>query len=117
MLECGAYAAANATGADVEKKDFQADTRYTVTLRDEAGKLRPANLYVYRLYEDFMIVRLTNSDGLLRKLKYDDVLKIVKTTAVPKEDRFTIPEAVLKEAVWKDRSSMFRYSTGPRRGK
>ncbi|QKT04375.1 hypothetical protein HUS23_11430 [Ectothiorhodospiraceae bacterium 2226] len=101
----------------MEKKDFQPDTRYTVTMRDEAGKLRPANLYVYRLYDDFMIVRLTNNDGLLRKMKYDDIIKIVKTTQVRPEERFTIPDAVLKEAVWKDRNSMFRYSSAPQRGK
>lgn len=101
----------------MEKKDFAQDTRYTVTLRDESGKLRPASIYIYKLYDDFMIVRLTQADGLLRKLKYDDVVKIVKTRQIAAEDRFFIPEAVLAEKVWKDRDMMFRYSSSPHMGK
>lgn len=101
----------------LEKKDFLPDTRYTVTMRDDDGKLRPANLYVYKVYDNFMIARMTNSDGLLRKLKYEDVEKIVKTREVRPEDRFFIPEAVLLEKAWADRDSMFRYSSSPRMGK
>lgn len=101
----------------MEKKDFEQDTRYTITMCDAEGKLRPASIYTYRLYDQFMIVRMTNNDGLLRKLKYDDVVKIVKTRAVAKEDRFSIPDAVLLEKAWKDRDVMFRYSSSPHMGK
>lgn len=101
----------------MEKKDFQQDTRYVITLRDSEGKLRPASIYVYRLYDEFMIARYTNGDGLLRKLKYEDVVKIVKTKPVASQDRFYIPEAVLLEKVWKDRDSMVRYSSSPHMGK
>lgn len=101
----------------LEKKDFKPDTRYTVTLREADGKLRPANMYVYKTYDEFMIVRMTNSDGLLRKFKYDDVVKIVKTREVTEEDRFYIPEAVLLEKAWADRDVMYRYSSSPHMGK
>lgn len=101
----------------MEKKDFQQDTRYVVTMRDAEGKLRPARMYVYRLYDDFMIARYTTGDGLLRKIKYEDIAKIVKVQPVAAQDRFFIPEAVLQEKAWKDRDSMFRYSTSPHMGK
>ncbi len=101
----------------MEQKDFQKDTRYTVTMRDAEGKLRPANIYIYRLYDEFMILRYINGDGLLRKVQYGDIVKIVKTVRVREEDRFYIPEAVLAEGAWKDRDSMFRYSTSPHMGK
>lgn len=104
-------------GKALEKKDFQQDTRYTVTMRDAEGKLRPANIYIYRLYDEFMILRYINGDGLLRKVKYDAIAKIVKTIPVREEDRFYIPEAVLAEGAWKDRDSMFRYSSSPHMGK
>lgn len=101
----------------MEKKAFAQDTRYTVTLRDENGKWRPASLYVYRLYDTFMVARMTQNDGLLRKLKYDDIIKVVKTRQVSAEDRFVMPEAVLAEKTWQDRDKMFRYSTSPHMGK
>jgi hypothetical protein len=101
----------------MEKKLFAPDTRYTVTLRDASGRLRAANIYVYRLYDGFMIVRMTEREGVLRKLRYEEVVRIVRTVAVAREDRFLVPEAVLAEAMWKDRETMERYSSGPGRGK
>ena len=101
----------------MNKDDFKPHTRYTVTRRDEQGKLVPANMYVYKLYDAFMIVRLTNGAGLLMKMAYDDVVRIVKTREVPKEDQFYVPEAILKESVWASRTSMMRYSTSPHMGK
>lgn len=101
----------------MDKNAFKQDTRYTVTWRTPEGKLRPANLYVYRLYENFMIARLTEKDGLLYKIPYSDVLKIVKEQPVGKEDQFAIPAAVLDEKVWKDRTIMQRYSSSPHMGK
>ncbi|MHB1939048.1 MAG: hypothetical protein ACYCOR_21135, partial [Acidobacteriaceae bacterium] len=64
------------------KDDFKPHTRYTVTLRDTNGQLRPANLYVYRTYDQFMIVRRTDQDGLLCKIGYADVIKKVKEQPV-----------------------------------
>ena len=101
----------------MEKKDFAQDTRYAVTLSDENGKLRAANIYVYRLYGDYMIARMTDKEGLLRKIKYADVVKIVKTIPVNPKLRFMLPEAVLKEDAWKDRTFMMTYSSSPALGK
>lgn len=100
----------------MKKEDFSPHTRYTVTLEVD-GRLRPANLYVYRTYDNFMIARLTQQGGELRKIPYDRVAKIVKTIPVPPEDQFFIPEAVLKEKVWATRDVMMRYSTSPHMGK
>ncbi len=101
----------------MKKDDFAIHTRYTVTLSDPQGKLRPANLYVYRLYDTFMIARMTDQSGVLRKFAYYSVTKIVKTTAVAPEDRFYIPDAVLQEGNWTNRASMGRYSSSPHMGK
>ncbi len=99
------------------KNDFKPHTRYTVTLRDATKQLRPANIYVYRIYDNFMIARRTDQAGLLCKLVYDDVVKIVKEQPVPPEDQFVIPDAILQERNWTERSTMERYSTSPHMGK
>lgn len=100
----------------MKKDDFLPHTRYTVTMQID-GRPRPANFYVYRLYDEFMIARMTDNGGLLYKIKYDSVEKIVRFKQVAEEDRFFIPEAVLKENVWRDRVKMERYSTSPHMGK
>lgn len=101
----------------LEKNDFQENMRYTVTLRDTGGKLRPAKFYVMRRYNDAMIVRLTEREGILRKVAYADVLKIVKSSSVPVQDRYFIPEAILNEKNWKDRTEIQHYSSAPHMGK
>ena len=101
----------------MEKKDFSAHTRYAVTLRDEHGRLRPANLYVYRLYDGYMIARRTDGDGSLLKLPYEQMVKIVRTLPVRYEDRFLVPEAMLAESAWKHRTRMQTYSSSPHMGK
>lgn len=101
----------------MDKSAFKVDTRYTMTWRTPEGKLRPANFYVYRLYDKFMIARLLEKDGFLYKIPYEDVLKIVKEAPVPAQNRFYIPAAVLDEKTWKDRTVMQRYSTSPHMGK
>lgn len=101
----------------MKKDDFIPHARYTVAMRTDDGKIHPANFYVFRLYDDFMIARMTDNGGLLYKVKYDSVEKIVRYKEVPPEDRFYIPEAVLKENVWRDRVKMERYSTSPHMGK
>jgi len=101
----------------LKKDDFKPDTRYTVAWRDYEGKVRPANLYVYRIYDNFMIARKTDHSGFLYKIGYDQVLKIVKETPVSAEMKFRIPDAVLKESTWADRTVMERYSSSPAAGK
>ncbi len=101
----------------MKKDDFKPDTRYTVAWRDYDGKVRPANLYVYRLYDAFMIARKTDHSGFLYKIGYDQILRIVKEIPVSKELQFRIPDAVLKESSWTDRTVMERYSSSPALGK
>lgn len=101
----------------MDKTRFKADTRYTLSLRDEAGKARPANLYVYRVYEHFMVARAAGSDGLVCKVAYDSVDKIVDEIPVAPGDRFFLPAAVLDEKNWKDRSVMQHYASSPGKGK
>lgn len=101
----------------MDKTRFKEDTRYTITWRDESGKPRPANLYVFRTYDEFMIARETSGGGLLRKIPYGDVLKIVHETPVARNERYVIPAAVLDEKAWRDRTVMERYSSGPQLGK
>lgn len=101
----------------MQKQDFQEHHRYTVALRDENGKVRPVNFYVYKLFADDMIIRRTDKEGMIYKVKYDDVLKIVKTQAVEKNNFYTLPAAVLDAKTWKSRNSMQAYSSSPHLGK
>lgn len=101
----------------MNKLDFTEHNRYTVTLRDSDGRLRPANLYVYRLYDQFMVARMTDHAGLLCRVDYADIVKIVRQAPVAKEDQYLIPDAVLKESTWLERKFMDRYSTSPHIGK
>jgi hypothetical protein len=101
----------------MEKTAFKPDTRYIVTWRGPDGKPRPANFYVFRVYDAFMIGRMTQGEGLLHKILYEDVLKIVREEAVSPERRYFIPAAVLEESNWQDRTAMERYSSAPGLGK
>lgn len=101
----------------MDKESFKENTRYTITWRSPDGKLRPANIYVYKMFEKAMIARMTDKSGLLHKIGYDDVMRIVKTNPVDNGHLFTIPAAILDEKVWKDRTVMERYSSAPQYGK
>lgn len=101
----------------MDKSSFKPDMRYTLTLRDEQGKARPANLYVYRVYEQFMVARSTSGDGLVRKVSYIDIEQIVDATPVSPADRYLLPAAVLDEKNWRDKSVMQHYASSPGRGK
>ncbi len=101
----------------MDKSAFKEHTRYTITWRTADGKARPADIYVYKLHDDFMIARLTQKNGYLYKIAYADVLKIVKEIAVPAQNQFHIPGPVLDAKTWKDRTEMARYSSAPHMGK
>lgn len=101
----------------MEKKDFQQDSRYTVTLRDSEGKLRPSSFYVLALHEDGMIARLTEREGILRKINYDDVVKIVKQQSVETQNRYRVPDAVLSAKHWVNKTEIQHYSSSPHMGK
>lgn len=103
----------------MEKSDFKVNGHYAVTLRTADGKLRPANIYVHRMDDETMIARHTSGPdvGLLVKLKYADVVKIVKTHPVLDRKKFMIPEAMLSPKLWASRDSMWAYSSAPGLGK
>ncbi|WP_018862503.1 MULTISPECIES: hypothetical protein [unclassified Thioalkalivibrio] len=103
----------------MDKSEFQVDGHYAVTMKDENGKLRPANIYVHDMQDGYMIVRRTSGGdvGLLFKLKYDDVVKIVRTHKVLDRKKFMVPEAMLKPKLWETRDSMRTYSSAPGLGK
>ncbi len=99
------------------KEDFEENTRYALTVRRKSGKLQPANVYVYRRFDEFMIVRNTQNSGLLEKLCYGDVEKIVRSTAVPPAKQFAMPEALLQAKFWAEREFVEAYSSSPSVGK
>lgn len=102
----------------MDKSHFKEDTRYTVTWRDTAtGKTRPANFHVLRTYEKFMIVRETSGGGLLRKIAYEDIERIVQEMPVDPAHRYKVPAALLDEKLWRDRSLMEHYFSSPALGK
>lgn len=101
----------------MEKNDFAEGVRYAVTLKDENGKLRPANFFVYKLFDEFMIVRMTDKGGLLHKVQYEDVAKIVKTLEVLSPKKFMLPDAVLDPKAWANRKTMQAYGSAPAMGK
>ena len=99
------------------KQDFSEGTRYALTVRDADGRQRPANVYVFRLHDDFMVVRNTAGDGLLRKLGYDEVQRIVSATPAAPSEQLSVPDAMLQATFWKDRQSCAAYGSSPARGK
>jgi hypothetical protein len=101
----------------MDKAAFRPDTRYTLACRDAQGRIRPLNVYVYRTYETFMVAREAGASGLVRKLAYDAVERIVKEAEVAPEARFFLPPGVLDEKNWRDRTVMQHYASAPGRGK
>ena len=101
----------------MDKEDFEENTRYALTVRRNSDKLRPVNVYVYRLFDEFMIVRNTQNSGLLEKLCYADVEKVVRAEPVPPDKQFAMPEALLQPKFWAERESVEAYSSSPSMGK
>lgn len=104
-------------GLVMDKTSFAAEHRYTVAWRNAAGKTVPLSFYVHRTHEQFMVVRITGAEGLLRKLAYGDVERIVAAEAVPESQRRYTPAAMLDEKVWRSRSEMAHYASSPALGK
>ncbi|MBX3652391.1 MAG: hypothetical protein KF771_13560 [Burkholderiales bacterium] len=101
----------------MDKSDFQADTRYTITWQRPDGRTVPANFYVHRTHDSGMIVRFAGADAALRKIAYAEVLRIVAAEPVPPEQQRSVPAALLDEKTWRDRSEMEHYASSPARGK
>ena len=101
----------------MDRQAFKPDTRYTLACRDAQGRVRPLNVYVYRVYEKFMVARESGATGLVRKISYDEVERIVKESEVAPEARYFLPAGVLDEKSWRDRSVMQHHASAPGRGK
>lgn len=101
----------------MNKSDFEESMRYTVAWKDENGKARPVNFYTYVLHDDFMIVRMTDKTGLLHKIAYEDVMKIVKSKPSTDAKTFVMPAAVLDSKTWAGRTTMMAYGSAPGMGK
>ena len=101
----------------MDKTDFKPDTRCTITWRTPDGRVQPANIYVYRVFDDFLVARLIGGDGLLRKITYPEILKVVATQEVAPSQRYRVPPALLDEKTWRDRVVMEHYSSSPLLGK
>jgi hypothetical protein len=101
----------------MDKSDFQPDTRCTLALRDAGGTVRPCTVYVFRVYDAFMIARPAGGDALLRKIPYPEVVKIVAAHPVALPERYMVPAALLEEKIWRERDFMSHYATSPARGK
>jgi len=101
----------------MDKSDFNPDSRYTITWRNAAGKVQAGQIYVYRVYDKFLVARMASEAGLLRRIGYDEVAKIVQQTAVLPEQRLALPAALLDEKMWRDRVTMEHYASSPAVGK
>ncbi|OOG22493.1 hypothetical protein B1C78_14975 [Thioalkalivibrio denitrificans] len=103
----------------MDKSRFTADTRYSVTLREADGKLRAASIYVHRLFDDYMIARRIDGAqlGMLFKIPYQDIVRIVRVIPVADEQRFMVPDAMLNPKVWETRDTMMAYGSSPGLGK
>ncbi|MDP2240075.1 MAG: hypothetical protein Q8K18_07920 [Burkholderiales bacterium] len=101
----------------MDKNDFKSDTRYTITWQAPDGKIQPANIYVYRVFDSFLVTRTAGTDGLLRKITYPEILKIVSAKETEPNQRYCVPAPLLDEKTWRDRVVMEHYSSSPRLGK
>lgn len=101
----------------MEKSDFKEHTRYTLTISDEQGKLRPLNIYLLKMHPEHMIVRLTDREGILKKFAYSQVQRIVRQQVVSSQNQYSVPDALLSEKNWADRTEIQHYSSMPHSGK
>ena len=101
----------------MDRQAFKPDTRYTLAWRDAQGRVRPLDVYVYRVYEKFMVARESGATGLVRKIPYDEVERIVRAREVAPEARYFLPAGILEEKSWRDRSVMQHHASAPGRGK
>jgi hypothetical protein len=101
----------------MDHTDFKQDTRCTLTWREGGGRPRPLNVYVFRAYASFLVGRETSGAGVLRRVPYAEIERIVETRDVPHADRLAVPAALLEEKYWRDRAVLEHYSSSPALGK
>lgn len=99
----------------MDKSSFEPHTIVTVTLRDAHGTPRPANLYVCRVHEGFLVAR-NRADGLLHRIAFDRIERIVESKTVPPAQRYVVPAPLLDAALWRDRTQMDVYASAPHLG-
>jgi len=100
-----------------DKSLFKPDTRYTITLRMANNTVSPADIYVFRAYDKFLVARLAGADGLLRRIDYAQIERVVRTTEVVTADRYQVPAALLDEKSWVSREVMQHYASSSSKGK
>lgn len=96
---------------------FRPDTRVTATLRESGSVPRPGRFYVLRAHPDFLVVRMADGEGLLRRIDYGTIERIVETRPIAPGDRMTVPAALLEAGFWKSRSTLAHYGSSAARGK
>lgn len=101
----------------MDKDDFKPDTRYTITWQPPGGRPAPARIYVHKVHDVFMIARVAGAGGMLRKIAYAEVLKVVDAKTAEAGELRPVPAALLDESAWRDRVVMEHYSSSPQRGK
>lgn len=101
----------------MEKQDFKPDTRYTISWRNPAGKVQPAQIYVYRTHASFMVARMTSEAGVLRRIGYDEILRVAKESPVEPGSRLSLPAALVDEKFWRDRVTLEHYASSAALGK
>lgn len=101
----------------MDKSDFKADTRCTITWQRPGGPARPANLYVHRVYDGFLVARVAGAESRLRKIAYPEILKLVASETVDVAELRPVPAALLDEKTWRDRDELEHYSSSPQLGK
>lgn len=105
------------SGSQPGQKDFRPDTVCTVVLRDAAGRERPASFYVHRAYPEFFVARALEAEGLLRKIAYAEVARVLEAREAAPRERRPLPAALLEERLWRERTELQHYASRPDRGK
>ena len=108
---------AHLQGNRVDKSNFRPDTAYTITWKDANGVPRPVNMYVYRAYDGFLVARVTMGAGALRRIAYDEILKIVAEHPTAGAKMRYVPPVLLEEKFWRDRTDLAHYASSPELGK
>jgi hypothetical protein len=96
---------------------FQPDSRVMATLREPGGVPRPGRFYVLRAHPDFLVVRMADGEGLLRRIDYGTIERIVETLPIAPRDRIAVPAALLEAAFWQSRATLAHYGSSAARGK
>jgi hypothetical protein len=96
---------------------FRPDTAYTVTWLDPGGVPRPLNIYVYRVYQEFLVARVTMGAGALRRIGHEEILRIVEEHPASGAKQRHVPSVLLEEKFWRDRTELEHYASSPALGK